>query len=155
MKKYEGILDSYSYKVLKPFVPFLKNINEKDIKNILNIDINKVDNQKKIKIYSIILCSYINLLEGLEKNDEKKIFYPLLLKHIDNLKENKMIYNHEFRNKLISCFPNISPNKSPDKLPDKSPNISPNKSPNKSPDKSPDKSPNKSPKKSPNKSPDK
>jgi hypothetical protein len=105
LKKYENILDSFAYKALKPFVSFLKNINEKDLKSILHMNIHKVDNEKKIRIYSIILCSYINLLEGLEKTEEKKNFYPVLLKHISKLKKNKQINTREFENKLMKCLP--------------------------------------------------
>ena len=167
LKKYENILDSFAYKALKPFVSFLKNIDEKELKSILHMNIDKVDNEKKLRIYSIILCSYINLLEGLEKTEEKKKFYPVLLKHISNLKKNKEINTKEFENKLMKCLPEKynysklietssrslerSSNKS--RSPVKSPVRSLVKSPVRSPVKSPVRSPMKSPVRSPVRSP--
>ena len=128
LKKYEKIFDSLSYKALKPCVPFLQNINEKEIKSILNMDINKVDNKDKLRIYSILLCSYINLLEGLEKNHDKKKLYPILIKHLDKLKDNNMIKDTQFKNKLISCLPdNYESYKSPKRSPKRSSVRSPKK----------------------------
>lgn len=157
LKKYEKIFDSLSYKALKPFVPFLQNINEKEIKSILNMDLSKVDNKDKLKIYSILLCSYINLLEGLEKNHDKKKFYPILIKHLDKLKDNNVIKDTEFKNKLISCLPdNYESYKSPKRSPKRSVVRSPTKSLSKSPTRTPKKlttdSPTRSPKKSPKRS---
>ena len=44
-------------------------------------------------------------VEGLEKTEEKKNFYPVLLKHISKLKKNKQINTREFENKLMKCLP--------------------------------------------------